>query len=264
MEDNKRTCIFLLILILIHISASTDDCEVTVKSTTETAKCKFPFKFAGESTFYNGCTTSVNTCIFLIQYLYLIFLGRDYDSNDQYWCSTDNSGPPDYEHKTGQWGYCDMSKCPKNTLGNRNESLYSNNQFNIDDTTIHLDILNGTVEEICGIVDYSLKNSFVAANNLGSRFNPETSWPWMVSIGYTDENDQWFHECGAILLTRQHVLTAAHCTLKPRRRLRFSDVDVKDDSDNLGAVIERDMASIVRHPKYKISKYLAVTSSWYM
>ena len=44
-----------------------------------------------------------------------------------------------------------------------------------------------------------------------SVFNPVGHWPWMASIGYYNEEDEWVHQCGATLITSNHFLTAAHC-----------------------------------------------------
>jgi V8-like Glu-specific endopeptidase len=37
------------------------------------------------------------------------------------------------------------------------------------------------------------------------------SWPWMASLGFFDEENQWQHQCGATLISDQHFLTASHC-----------------------------------------------------
>ena len=115
----------------------------------------------------------------------------------------------------------------------------------------NVNVIAGKVSEICGIVDYALKNAFVAAPNPGTPFNPEANWPWMVSIG-SNRNGKWAHRCGGILITREHVLTAAHCTLVPRQKLRFGDQNLMDDEDDFGAALERGILRVRRHPKYLV------------
>ena len=46
----------------------------------------------------------------------------------------------------------------------------------------------------------------------GKRTGPETG-PWVVSIGYHDENG-YNHVCSGAILTRTVIITAAHCVAK--------------------------------------------------
>ena len=39
------------------------------------------------------------------------------------------------------------------------------------------------------------------------------SWPWQCSIRYKYTTPPWGQFCGASVLTRRHVVTAAHCML---------------------------------------------------
>ena len=68
-------------------------------------------------------------------------------------------------------------------------------------------------------------------------------WPWMASIGYYNDQEEWVHQCGATLITAHHFLTAAHClgdpkNLKihvgelnftlPKNQLHGKDVSIKE------------------------------------
>ena len=50
---------------------------------------------------------------------------------------------------------------------------------------------------------FSVRDDVIAANH----------WPWMVSLGFFDDEEppKWNHKCGASIITKNHVLTAAHC-----------------------------------------------------
>lgn len=62
----------------------------------------------------------------------------------------------------------------------------------------------------CGDNEYS-DTSFVIGSQHDREVNPVGHWPWMASIGYYNEKDEWVHQCGATLISSQHFLTAAHC-----------------------------------------------------
>ena len=58
----------------------------------------------------------------------------------------------------------------------------------------------------------------------GKRTGPETG-PWVVSIGYHDENG-YNHVCSGAILSRTVIITAAHCVAKSYKGFVKSIVDV--------------------------------------
>lgn len=44
---------------------------------------------------------------------------------------------------------------------------------------------------------------------VGGRNATKGAWPWMALIGYDDENS--IFNCGGTIISKRHILTAAHC-----------------------------------------------------
>lgn len=76
-------------------------------------------------------------------------------------------------------------------------------------------------------------------------------YPWMARIVY----DGKFH-CGASILTKYHVLTAAHCVKKLRKsriRVILGDYDAHINTET--HAIQRAVVSIIRHRKFDPETY---------
>ncbi|GLH07927.1 Venom serine protease Bi-VSP [Gryllus bimaculatus] len=93
---------------------------------------------------------------------------------------------------------------------------------------------HGYVLKGCGITTAPLKRIEP------SRPSNSTSWPWMVAL----LKDGGIHYCGAVLISKQHVLTAAHC-IAPFKlesiRARFGEYDLGKDQES-------------RHMDYRIAQ----------
>jgi len=67
-------------------------------------------------------------------------------------------------------------------------------------------------DPICGRP--AIPPSVTAMNRIiGGEVARAHSWPWQCSIRYKYTTPPWGQFCGASVLTRRHVVTAAHCML---------------------------------------------------
>ncbi len=71
---------------------------------------------------------------------------------------------------------------------------------------------SGEVPDICGRVPANVR--FIKSPAHSPEY-PQGYWPFVVSIGYF-KNGSWVHECGGTIISRTHILTAAHCLLPKR------------------------------------------------
>ncbi|XP_026735241.1 CLIP domain-containing serine protease 2-like isoform X2 [Trichoplusia ni] len=84
-------------------------------------------------------------------------------------------------------------------------------------------------------------------------------FPWIVRLGYMDE-DELVWLCGGALLTDRHVITAGHCVQKSEygydlKTVRVGEYDVRTDPDCelkvcAPAVQDRAVKNITSHPSY--------------
>jgi secreted trypsin-like serine protease len=74
------------------------------------------------------------------------------------------------------------------------------------------------------------------------------SWPWQVALYATGEK---VHYCGATLISKQWVVTAAHCVLYRKPHEIFAVLGEFDVSQVEGNEVVKNISVIISHPIYR-------------
>ena len=98
-----------------------------------------------------------------------------------------------------------------------------------------------SIERRCGM---QIRNPNTAQGGVVTRLAP-----WVVSIGYEDNRNNYQHECTGSVLSSISVLTAAHCALtKKKLKIRAGSFNPR-----LRKAVERNITRMVTHPKYQMN-----------
>lgn len=73
---------------------------------------------------------------------------------------------------------------------------------------------------------------------IGGRSAQRLSHPWIAALFYGSNDRNLRPMCGGALITRRHILTAAHCVKPTLRIVSLGDYDISDSSDGISFSIE--------------------------
>lgn len=99
-----------------------------------------------------------------------------------------------------------------------------------------------TPQEGCGVTNAS------ARKIVGGGPAKIGAYPWAALIGYDDGFGGISWKCGGSLITRRHVVTAAHCINSQIRQVRLGEHDLNSNTE--ANHVDINVIKNVRHPKY--------------
>jgi V8-like Glu-specific endopeptidase len=101
----------------------------------------------------------------------------------------------------------------------------------------------------CGIADNTRASMGESTRVVGGELAALNAWPWAVALGVPASGNKLTLKCGGTLISKDYVLTAAHCFEQSITTVRLSDLDItttRDNADHEDVKIERK----IMHPLY--------------